>query len=64
MKPEWAGGFETPYASARTIDGVLFRLEPSVDSVLTGDALRKVKAQAPEGCVLCSFDVWDDEEWD
>jgi hypothetical protein len=36
----------------------------SVDSVLTDAVLDELKKQSHEGCLLCSFDTWDDEEWD
>jgi hypothetical protein len=36
----------------------------SVDSVLTDAVLNELKEQSPEGCLLCSFDTWDEEEWD
>ena len=26
--------------------------------------LNELKEQSPEGCLLCSFDAWDEEEWD
>lgn len=33
-------------------------------SVLTDAVLTELKRQAPEGCVLCSLDSLDEEEWD
>jgi hypothetical protein len=36
----------------------------SVDSVLTDAVLKELKEQSPEGCLLCSFDACDEEEWD
>jgi hypothetical protein len=38
--------------------------EPIMSSVLTETALIELKRQAPAGCVLCSIDSWDEEEWD
>lgn len=33
-------------------------------SVLTDRFVDELKKQSPEGCLLCSFDAWDQEEWD
>jgi hypothetical protein len=38
--------------------------EPITGSVLAEMALSELKRQAPAGCVLCSLDAWDEEEWD
>lgn len=38
--------------------------EDILGSVLTEAALSELKRQAPDGCVLCSLDTWDQEEWD
>lgn len=35
-----------------------------VDSVLTDAVLNELKKQSINGCLLCSFDVWDEQEWD
>jgi hypothetical protein len=35
-----------------------------MDPVLTETALSELKKQAPAGCVLCSLEAWDEEEWD
>jgi hypothetical protein len=34
------------------------------ESVLTDRALEELKKQSAYGCLLCSFDAWDGEEWD
>jgi hypothetical protein len=36
----------------------------SMDCVLTEPVLAELKRQAPAGCVLCSLDALDGEEWD
>jgi hypothetical protein len=38
--------------------------KPSVDSVLTDVAVAELRKQSENGCLLCSFDTWDLEEWD
>jgi hypothetical protein len=38
--------------------------QPMMTSALTEAALSELKRQAPAGCVLCSLDAWDEEEWD
>ena len=35
-----------------------------VESILPNRVLDELKKQASEGCLLCSFDAWDEEEWD
>jgi hypothetical protein len=34
------------------------------ESVLTDSVLSELKRQSANGCLLCSFDTWDGEEWD
>lgn len=38
--------------------------ELSSSSVLTNSVVDELKKQSPKGCLLCSFDAWDEEEWD
>lgn len=38
--------------------------EPNIDSVLTDAVLAELKKQSENGCLLCSFDTWNEEEWD
>ena len=33
-------------------------------SILTDRFVEELKKQAREGCLLCSFETWDEEEWD
>jgi hypothetical protein len=40
------------------------QIESIMSSVLTATALIELKRQAPAGCVLCSLDAWNEEEWD
>jgi hypothetical protein len=47
-----------PGAEART------SLIESVPSVLTDAVLEELKKQSENGCLLCSLDAWDEEEWD
>jgi hypothetical protein len=35
-----------------------------LDSVLTDTALSQLKEQSSNGCVLCSLDALDGEEWE
>ena len=35
-----------------------------VESVLTDAALDELKRQSAKGCLLCSLDALDDEEWE
>lgn len=35
-----------------------------VDSVLTDAVLEKLKEQSTAGCLLCSLEEWDEEDWD
>lgn len=35
-----------------------------IDSVLTDAVLSELKKQATNGCLLCSFDAWEGEEWE
>jgi hypothetical protein len=35
-----------------------------ISSVLTDRFVDELNKQYPEGRLLCSFDVWDQEEWD
>lgn len=35
-----------------------------VDSVLNDAVFNELKKQSANGCLLCSFDAWDGEEWD
>lgn len=32
--------------------------------VLTDRVLDELKRQSEDGCLLCSFDAWDEEDWD
>jgi hypothetical protein len=34
------------------------------ESILTNSVLTELKKQSPDGCLLCSFDAWDEEDWD
>ena len=34
------------------------------ESVLTDTVLDELKKQSINGCLLCFFDAWDEEEWD
>jgi hypothetical protein len=35
------------------------------NSVLTDSVVEELKKQSSEGCLLCSFEAWDNEEdWD
>jgi hypothetical protein len=34
------------------------------ESVLTDTALEELKRQSENGCLLCSLDALDEEEWD
>ncbi|HEX4164352.1 MAG TPA: hypothetical protein VHZ55_02675 [Bryobacteraceae bacterium] len=36
----------------------------AMSSVLTDAVLTELKRHAQEGCVLCSLDSFDEEEWD
>lgn len=40
------------------------RRDSSLDSILTDSVLNKLKEQSPEGCLLCYFEAWDEEELD
>ncbi|MDQ2839575.1 MAG: hypothetical protein M3Y72_00735 [Acidobacteriota bacterium] len=54
---------ECVHPAQRVVHGVYHR--PSfVDSVLTDAVLCELKKQSVNGCLLCSFDAWDGEEWD
>ena len=35
-----------------------------MDSVLTDAVLNELKKQSTNCCLLCSFDTWDEQEWD
>lgn len=35
-----------------------------VDSMLTDAVLNELKRQSINGCLLCFFDTWDEQEWD
>jgi hypothetical protein len=35
----------------------------SLDSVLTDAVLDELKQQSTNGCLLCFFDTWEEEEW-
>ena len=61
---EWKApddALERPHARVDSTDPVQSPQECSLDSVLTDVALRELKEQAPEGCVFCSFEAWDEE---
>ena len=34
------------------------------ESLLTDKVLDELKRQSVNGCLLCSFDAWDTEDWD
>jgi hypothetical protein len=34
------------------------------ESVLTDAVLEELKKQSENGCLLCSLEAWDEEEWD
>jgi hypothetical protein len=34
------------------------------ESVLTESVLEELQKQSANGCLLCSFDAWDGEDWD
>lgn len=34
------------------------------ESVLTDRVLEELKRQSVNGCLLCSFDAWEEEDWD
>ncbi|MBV9679971.1 MAG: hypothetical protein JO185_26790 [Acidobacteriaceae bacterium] len=38
--------------------------DSGIGSVLTDTVLSELKQQSTNGCLLCSFDTWDEEEWD
>jgi hypothetical protein len=40
------------------------RRRSSADSILTEGAVMELKKQAPAGCLLCSVEEWDEEDWD
>ncbi len=64
MEREWAFAIEEQDACEHSAN----LLEPQrvsiLDSALIDPVLTELKRQAPAGCVLCSFDALDDEEWD
>lgn len=35
-----------------------------LDSMLTDAVLAELRNQSQNGCLLCSFDAWESEEWD
>ncbi len=35
-----------------------------VNSVLTDAVISELKKQSADGCLLCSLDAWEGEEWD
>jgi hypothetical protein len=37
--------------------------DSGLDSVLTDAVLSELKQQSTNGCLLCFFDTWDEEEW-
>jgi hypothetical protein len=39
-------------------------LPAGIESVLTDTVLSELKSQSINGCLLRSFDTWDEEEWD
>jgi hypothetical protein len=57
----WPDGLETslqPFESGR------HQRNSFLDSVLTDAALSQLKEQSSNGCVLCSLDALDREEWE
>ena len=34
------------------------------ESVLTDAVLEELKKQSENGCLLCSLEAWNEEEWD
>jgi len=38
--------------------------DPTNGSVLADSVLEKLKDLAPAGCVLCSLDAWEGDEWE
>ncbi len=49
-------------ATLPSCDHALQTGDSSADSVLTDAVLNELKEQSPEGCLLCSFEAWDEEE--
>lgn len=34
------------------------------NNIFTDAVLNKLKEQANDGCLLCSFDNWEEEDWE
>jgi hypothetical protein len=64
MEGNSQGGVKTRSGCAPTAHLSEPQGKSTMDLVLTDAALSELKEQAPEGCVLCSLEAWDEEEWD
>ncbi len=52
----------TPTLSCCALPGGISRQD--MDSVLTDAVLSELRKQSADGCLLCSLDALDGEEWD
>lgn len=58
-------GIATLPCCGHALQNVIYRRDSSfVDSVLTDAVLSELKKQSANGCLLCSLDAWEGEEWD
>ena len=57
-------GTATLFCCGHALQNGIYQRDLSVDSVLTDAVLSELKKQSANGCLLCSFDAWDGEEWD
>ncbi len=55
------GGLETP---PQSVEGGPYQRDSYVESFVTDAALDELKRQSADGCLLCSLDDLDGEEWE
>ena len=48
----------------RVLQGRTYQRDLLDKSVVTDRFVEELKKQSPEGCLLCSLETWDEEEWD
>jgi len=54
---------EVPEETPRALPAGIHQRDSFLDSILTDAALSELKKQSVDGCLLCTFDAWDTEEW-
>jgi hypothetical protein len=57
-------GSVTPACGSRTLQSDFSSAGSLTETVLTDSVLTELKRQSSDNCLLCSFDSWQEDEWD